>query len=211
MSAAPNTPAAAQSAKPSLPPTAFVAMGIGAIAVTVMILLLVYTPVVSFLFASAPPTVEPVSETTIRVREHEFTEHLASAGDKIVKRSPFHPPVAPEEPPPKVPQVYGGPTIVGVAGGAVYFAETGGTTKRINLGETADEVTVVKIDAPWSVTLGWKGGEFVVPMLDRQPVKFDSTLTVKDMLFQTTPAAAQQPSGGGSQPTSRPGGRPRRS
>lgn len=206
MSAAPTNIPAAPPAKPTLPPQAFIAIGVGSILVTALILLLVYTPVASILFAPTPPAVEPVGAGTIKVREREFADRLASAGNKIVTRSPFHPPVIPPPDDPVVPKVYGGPTIVGVAGGAVYFNESGGATKRINLGETDGEITVIKIDAPWSVTLGWKGGEFVVPMLDRQPVKFDSALTVKDLLFNTTPAS----NGAADATRPPPPGRPRR-
>lgn len=178
-----------QAPKTSLPPGAFVAIGLGSIAVVALILLSVYLPIATLLITPAPPAVEPVSAEAVRTREREFADRIASAADKIVKRSPFHPPIIAEPPEPIVPKNYGGPSIVGVAGGAVYFNESGGTTKRIPLGETIDGVKVIKIDAPWSVTLGWSGGEYVVAMLDRQPVSFDSTLTVKDLLFQTTPAA----------------------
>ncbi|MFT3686330.1 MAG: hypothetical protein QM783_15655 [Phycisphaerales bacterium] len=194
MSAAPV--ASAQAAAPvakAIPPKAFVAASLGFVALTAVVLGSVYTPLLSLVFAPAPPAVEPVSDSKIKVREHEFADRLASAGDKVIKRSPFHPPVVKEDPEPPVPKTYGGPTIIGVAGGAVYFNDYSApsSVKRVNLGETDGDVTVIKIDAPWSVTLGWKGGEFVVPMLDRQPVKFDANTTVKDMLFQTTPAAAE--------------------
>jgi hypothetical protein len=196
MSAAPSIPAAqaaptaSAAGKTPVPASAFVAASLGFIAVTLIVLVSVYTPVATIAFAPTPPVVEPVKSTAIRTREKEFGDRLASAGDKIVKRSPFHPPVVKEEAPTK-PLVYGGPSIIGVAGGAVYFNDTFGSTpvKRINLGQTDGDITVIKIDAPWSVTLGWKGGEFVVPMLDRQPVKFDASVSVKDMLFQTTPAS----------------------
>lgn len=196
MSAAPSVPvapaaqAASAAGKTPIPASAFVAASLGFVAVTLIVLVSVYTPVAAIAFAPTPPAVEPVKATAIHTREKEFADRLASAGDKIVKRSPFHPPVI-VEPPHLTPVVYGGPSIIGVAGGAVYFNDTFGSTpvKRINLGQTDGDITVIKIDAPWSVTLGWKGGEFVVPMLDRQPVKFDASDSIKDILFQTTPAS----------------------
>jgi hypothetical protein len=193
MSAAPSVPvapAASAVGKTPIPASAFVAASFGFIAVTLVVLVSVYTPVATIAFAPTPPVVEPVKTTAIHTREKEFGDRLASAGDKIVKRSPFHPPVIPP-PVEDKPKIYGGPSIIGVAGGAVYFNDTFGSTpvKRINLGQTDGDITVIRIDAPWSVTLGWKGGEFVVPMLDRQPVKFDASVSVKDLLFQTTPAS----------------------
>jgi hypothetical protein len=152
------------------------------ILLTVILLIAVYSPVVSLMAAPAPPTVEPLSDAKVRAREKEFNERLTSAADKIASRSPFHPKVeaAPEAPP--VPREYAGPKIIGVAGGSVYFDDYG-TTKRIALGASSDGITVVKIDAPWSVTLGWKGGTYNVVMLDRRPVTFDDSPMLKDTLF----------------------------
>lgn len=182
---APATP----SPRPPLPPAAFIATGLASVAVTALILIMVYTPVISLFFAPAPPAVEPLSDAKIKVREREFHDRLATAADKVIKRSPFHPPVEPVEAAPRVPAFYGGPAIVGVAGGSVYFADSSGSTKRIPAGATVDGIEVIKIDAPWSVTLGWSGGKYDVPMLERKPVSFDQSPMIKDTLFQTTPAA----------------------
>lgn len=193
MSDVPVTPAAA-AARPSLPPATFSALAVGAIVLAAIVVLLVYAPVVSLFASAAPPVVEPLSQQSVKAREREFGDRIASAAGKVVKRSPFHPPPIPETPAPVVPTYYGGPSIVGVAGGAVYFADST-TTKRIFLGETVDGVEVIKIDAPWSVTLGWRGGKFDVPMLDRKPVSFDQSPMIKDTLFNTTPAGTTAPTG----------------
>ncbi|MDP1660990.1 MAG: hypothetical protein Q8L55_03660 [Phycisphaerales bacterium] len=185
-------PQPATPGRPSLPPAAFSALAGGAIVVSAIIVLLVYAPVVSLLTAAAPPVVEPLSQQSVKAREKEFGDRIAAAAGKVVRRSPFHPPLIPEAPAPVVPTYYGGPSIVGVAGGAVYFADST-TTKRIFLGETIDGVEVIKIDAPWSVTLGWRGGKFEVAMLDRKPVSFDQSPMIKDTLFNLTPAGANAP------------------
>lgn len=192
MSAAPTTPPVAPTRAP-LPPSAYSAIAGGAILVTLLILVLVYIPVMSLLAAPAPPAVEPLSAGKVTAREKEFGDRIASAADKVVKRSPFHPPVLPPDPVPVVPAVYGGPSIVGVAGGAVYFTDSNSSTKRIPLGATIDGIEVIKIDAPWSVTLGWKGGKYDVAMLDRKPVSFDDSPMLKDTLFAPPPDAATPP------------------
>ncbi|HYD01770.1 MAG TPA: hypothetical protein VEB22_11135 [Phycisphaerales bacterium] len=193
MSAAPTNPGPAATPKPGLPPAAFTAIALIAIVGTLVMLAAIYIPIVTLAASPPPPAVEPLSGAKVDARKREFGDRIASAADKVVKRSPFHPPVVPPDPIPEVPPTYGGPSIVGVAGGAVYFNDSMGSTKRIGLGEIVDGVEVIKIDAPWSVTLGWKGGKYDVPMLDRKPVSFDQSPMIKDTLFKTTPAGASSP------------------
>lgn len=193
MSAAPTTLPPAAPVRPPLPPSAYSAIAGGVILTTLLILVLVYVPVLSLFAAPAPPAVEPLSAGKVTAREREFGDRIASAAEKVVKRSPFHPPLLPPDPVPVVPAFYGGPAIVGVAGGAVYFADSYNSTRRIPLGATIDEIEVIKIDAPWSVTLGWKGGKYDVPMLDRKPVSFEDSPMLKDTLFTPTPDAGTAP------------------
>jgi hypothetical protein len=85
-----------------------------------------------------------------------------------------------------VPLRYGGPAVVGVAGGKVYFADG----RRISEGEDRDGLKVLSISAPWSVRLGWSSGEYDVTLLERQPVRFDQN-PARDSLFRMGTSSGQ--------------------
>ncbi len=75
-------------------------------------------------------------------------------------------PAGPPPPPPK-PTSYGGPGIIAMINGTVWF-ENG---KRLSEGSPAeDDVRVVAIKAPWEVRLEWKGVEFDVKFFPRDTV-----------------------------------------
>ncbi|MCU0688977.1 MAG: hypothetical protein MUE97_04470 [Phycisphaerales bacterium] len=124
--------------------------------------------------------VEPISEKDVLARRSAFGQQLASAGGRLVERSPFAPPKPPEPEKPKIPPRYAGPAVVGVAGGQVFFADG----KRIAVGVERDGIKVLSLDAPWSVRLGWSGGEYDVTLLERRPVRFDEAGRVRDTLFR---------------------------
>jgi hypothetical protein len=64
-----------------------------------------------------------------------------------------------DPPPPPIPATYSGPAVTHVIGEYVLFGEL-----RIKRGETEAGITVISIDLPYSVKLGHRGGEYVVPL-----------------------------------------------
>lgn len=81
------------------------------------------------------------------------------------------PPKAPEPPkdppPPPVPASYSGPQPTSVLADIVFFGEM-----KVRLGESEAGVKVLAINAPYSVRLGHKGGEYDVPLLGRIDDRF---------------------------------------
>ncbi len=80
---------------------------------------------------------------------------------KVVDRGPVEPP-----PPPKPvgpPKVYPGPSILFVLGDEVWFHNG----MHVSVGEESDGVTVIASDAPWSVTLGYAGGEYDIDLFKK--------------------------------------------
>jgi hypothetical protein len=106
-------------------------------------------------------------------------------------KPPPPPPARAEEgppPPPPPPSKYGGPAIMGMYGGSVWF-ENGTWVKP---GETsAAGVKVVRLDAPWSARLEWKGVEFDVPLFERDTI-------VSKPAGATPPPTPATPDGAGS-------------
>ncbi|MCA9298086.1 MAG: hypothetical protein KDA28_03410 [Phycisphaerales bacterium] len=73
-----------------------------------------------------------------------------------------------EDRPPSVPTRYGGPAVVAMMNGAVWFANG----ERLEPGQEAAGVRVIETKAPWSVRLEWSGGEFDVDLFRRDGVVF---------------------------------------
>lgn len=78
---------------------------------------------------------------------------------------PAPPPPPPGPPPP--PASYTGPSPTGIVGDEVLFGEL-----RIPLGETKNGITVLAIDAPFTVKLGHMRGEYQVPLWPRLDQRF---------------------------------------
>jgi hypothetical protein len=125
---------------------------------------------------------EPGQEMTRLVAQHK--EAMQTFQDRFNGRSVFFKPpapapppkepartvtAAPPPPPPPPPKVdkYTGPTILFATSDMVYFkpATTGGEQLQVPLGEEVSGVRVISTDKlPYSVTLGYQGGEFDVPL-----------------------------------------------
>lgn len=74
------------------------------------------------------------------------------------------PPPGPPAPPPP-PSSYGGPAIIAMVNGEVWFADG----KRLRPGDAESEgVSVSSLNAPWEATLKWRGVEFKVPLFARE-------------------------------------------
>ena len=69
--------------------------------------------------------------------------------------------------PPPPPATYTGPAPSSVLGEFVFFASLTDDDKRIKVGETKAGITVLAVNAPYSVKLGYQRGEYTVPMWAR--------------------------------------------
>lgn len=62
---------------------------------------------------------------------------------------------------------YGGPSVVAMVNGKVWFSDG----QRLGAGEAgAGSLKVVSLDAPWSAKVQWQGGEFDVEFFQRSPL-----------------------------------------
>jgi hypothetical protein len=75
-------------------------------------------------------------------------------------------PVAEEPKEPPAPTSYGGPGVIAMMNGLVWFDN--GT--QLEVGEEANGVGVVAISAPWDSRLRWRGVEFTVPLFEKDRV-----------------------------------------
>jgi hypothetical protein len=78
---------------------------------------------------------------------------------------PVTPPPDPGPPPP--PATYTGPAPTSVFGDYVIFSTLSDADKRIKLGETKSGITVLAINAPYTVKLGYQRGEYTVSLFAR--------------------------------------------
>lgn len=68
--------------------------------------------------------------------------------------------------PPVTPTRYGGPSIIAMINGAVWFSDG----QRLATGESGRGVEVVSIDPPWGAKVRWQGAEFDVSLFARDAV-----------------------------------------
>lgn len=69
----------------------------------------------------------------------------------------------PPPPPPPPPANYGGPKPRSLFGEVVFF-EAGQGVERVRVGEQFGAIRVLGVNPPWSVRIGWSGGEYEVPI-----------------------------------------------
>lgn len=84
-----------------------------------------------------------------------------------VDPKPPEPPKPIDPGPPPIPRTYTGPMPSSVLGDYVVFGSLTEEDKRIKLGETRAGITVIAINAPYSVKLGYQRGEFTVDLWQR--------------------------------------------
>lgn len=84
-----------------------------------------------------------------------------------VDTRPPEPPKPVDPGPPPVPRSYTGPMPSSVLGDYVVFGSLTEEDKRIKLGDTRAGITVIAINAPYSVKLGYQRGEFTVDLWQR--------------------------------------------
>lgn len=80
---------------------------------------------------------------------------------QVVDRGPVESPPPPEPVGPS--KVYQGPSILFVLGDEVWFHNG----MHVSVGEESDGVTVIASDAPWSVRLGYGGGEYDIDLFKK--------------------------------------------
>lgn len=76
----------------------------------------------------------------------------------------------PETREPLRPTRYAGPSVIAMINGAAWFSNG----KRVAIGEEADGVRVLSLNAPWSVHVLWEGVEFDVGLFERDAVVYRS-------------------------------------
>lgn len=109
-----------------------------------------------------------------------YTSAMEERVKQINGRSMFFVPPAPaevaekekepeDEGPAPEPTRYGGPDVIAVVNGTVWF----GNDRRIAVGEERDGIKVVSVgESPWSVKLEWRGVEFDVQVFERTTGRF---------------------------------------
>jgi hypothetical protein len=130
---------------------------------------------------TTPATQTPTASEAESARANRYALALDGHVKQIDGRSLFFipsepskppppPPTKPDEgppPPPPPPSKYGGRPIMGMYAGSVWFDDG----KWLKLGDTSpDGVKLLRLDAPWSAHVEWKGVEFDVPLFERDKV-----------------------------------------
>jgi len=96
---------------------------------------------------------------------------LAGYQKMIDGRSPFVTPEpprveAPDESEPVIPTQYEGPPLVGFLGETAIFAPAGGEGVFLKPGMSGQGVRLVSIEAPWTVHVEYRGGQYAVNLFD---------------------------------------------
>lgn len=112
------------------------------------------------------------------------------------------PPPVSEDREPVKPTRYGGPSVIAMINGAAWFSNG----KRVAVGEEADGVRVLSLNAPWSVHVVWEGVEFDVGLFDRDSVVYrsGSNATPRGYVAPTGPLSSGSSSGSTASPAARP-------
>ena len=76
-------------------------------------------------------------------------------------------------PPPPIPMSYGGPVGIAVIGDQVWFKSK--DNLRLRVGEEGAGVKVLASNPPWTVKLGYAGGEYDVPVFKNYQTEFSSS------------------------------------
>ena len=76
-------------------------------------------------------------------------------------------------PPPPIPMSYVGPVVIAVIGDQVWFKSK--DNLRLQVGEEGAGVKVLASNPPWTVKLGYAGGEYDVPVFKNYQTEFSSS------------------------------------
>lgn len=176
-------------------------LSVAALALAALFLLFTLPSLIGAVFTSGTGAARPAEAVDKLMAKHD--EGMKTYQTRLNGRSPFFkpppkyvapPPLPPkpkdEEPPPPPPPVapvtYGGPSLTAIFGDEAWFKAPTTTDKPFTLkvGETEPKsgVKLLSSDAPWSVRVAHKGGEYTVGFTSAM---FDRTKS--DMFFKPSP------------------------
>jgi hypothetical protein len=200
------------------------------VALALLAALIVYAtlPLLRIAAEAGGPAPVPVPEEKLKPKRAAFDAQLAAAAEAVNTRQPFGQirvaarPAPPPERKPTAPTRYGGPGLIGMADNAAIFAEG----KKVRVGETNSNVTLISLEPPWNARVLWQGAEFTISLFDRAGANLAQPLSAWQGAPPPpppppppTPAAAAPPAPGaapgtppgatppGGFPNVRPGGR----
>ena len=106
---------------------------------------------------------------------------------EVVESGPDEPP----PPPPKrgPPATYGGPSVRFVVGNEVWFHDG----VHASVGEAVNGVTIIASDPPWTVTLGYEGGEYPIKIFEKKKLFQDQLKKTSDGSFPGLKSASSEP------------------
>ncbi|MGH7133529.1 MAG: hypothetical protein ACREJO_16485 [Phycisphaerales bacterium] len=145
------------------------------IALTALVAFITAVPVLRALSATAAVQASPLADKDLAARHLSFEGGLVVSDQRIDARAPFgitRPPVAPvvaEVGPTK----YGGSPLVGVVNDTLILADG----RRVGVGETVGDVTLVSLDLPWSVRVKWKNKELDEPLFARSTIDLEQPIS----------------------------------
>ena len=131
------------------------------------------------------PSLDATQADPLAALAVQSTELLENSRKRFEGRSMYSlPPMPPRKPrvvdlpkpvdPPKVdlgpappPALYTGPAPTSVIGNYVFFATLGDENKSIKVGESKNGISVISVNAPYSVKLGYQRGEYTVSVWAR--------------------------------------------
>jgi hypothetical protein len=183
-----NTPRANQSFRDGLSRITLngsLGASLAALIVGVVVVLTGLSAIVSAAFGPGVGKIQPQDEMNALVAQHN--EKLQLWQDRLNGRSPFFKPPAPVvvqkvEPKPEPvrisepvkdpgpPPRYEGPPIAFAYADVVYFNSMNqgdGKVTRVRVGEEQSGLRVISTSLPWTVKVGFKGGEYDVPLFNR--------------------------------------------
>lgn len=142
----------------------------------------------------------------------EFQQSLSAHAAQVDGRSLFHRPGPPRPPRvdiarpdpgpggPIIPSRYGGPSIIAMINGAVWF----GDGQRIAEGDSGRGIEVVSINAPWGAKVRWQGAEFDVSLFQKDTVIWRTGAAALTPVSSTSGGSFGSAVGGGSGSLSQP-------
>ncbi len=129
--------------------------------------------------ALEPAPTAIVDAADLKQRREKYEATLAGWSKQIDGRTLFFRPAKPppppeppapepenkEPPPPPPPATYGGPAVVAIVNGEVWFND--GTKRKVGAAAEGGLVVIAIQEVPWSVKVKWNEVEFDVPMFAR--------------------------------------------
>lgn len=172
------------------------------IALTALVAFVSAVPVLRAFSATAAVQASPLADKDLAARHASFEGGLVVSDKRIDDRAPFgitRPPAAPVVVD-AGPTRYGGSPLVGVVNDSVILSDG----RRIGIGETVGDVTVVALDLPWSVRVKWKNKEFDENLFARSTLDLEQPISAiigalpylaPPKAVAATPPAAATPAG----------------